>query len=670
MGLVLAAIAVLLVTGAAAVIASRWPKAALRIGAAGAVAAAALALNPALHALRGQEGASLAFPWAVPGGELALGLDPLSGFFLVPLLVLGAVCAIYGASYLRSYQGRRPLGPPACFFNLTLASMLLVLVARHALLFLVAWEVMTLASYLLITFDDADADIRRAGWVFLIAGHVGVAFLVALFLTLGRHAGGLSFAAFAAQPPLTGALGVLVFVLALLGFGVKAGLVPLHVWLPEAHAAAPSHVSALMSGILIKLGVYGILRTLSLIALAPWRGPILVGLGLGGGLLGISLALYQRDAKRTLAYSSIENVGVILLGLGIGFTGLSAGHAGVATLGIFGALLHLWNHVAMKGLLFLSAGSILHAVGGKDLERQGGLLRRMPWTGLAMIVGAVAIAGLPPLAGFASEWLMYVGLLEGGIGANSGTGLLAFLAAAGLATIGALAALCFVRLIGIALLGQPRSQAASDAHESGIGLVMPIFFLVLAMIAMAFGARALVPVIGPVATGIAGHPLDPGIASVRLGSITGLNVGLLVGIAATAGTLVVLVRRRRNRTRAIGDAIATWDCGYAAPNARMQYTARSFAELAGEHLLPPALRLHVLVRKPVSLFPTIGSFSSDTTDPVTRAGYEPFVDRWARRFARLRWLQQGALHAYLLYILVVVILALVWASARRWWWNP
>ena len=670
MSLVLAAIVVLLVTGGAAVVANGWPKIALGIGAAGAVAAAALAVNPALRALRGREVASLTLPWAVPGGELAVGLDPLSGFFLVPLLVLGAVCAVYGASYLRSYEGRRPLGPPACFFNVTLASMLLVLVARHGLLFLVAWEAMTLGSYLLITFDDADAEVRRAGWVFLIAGHVGVAFLIALFLTLGRHGGGLSFAAFAAQPPLTGALGVLVFALALLGFGVKAGLVPLHVWLPEAHAAAPSHVSALMSGILIKLGLYGILRTLSLVALTSWRGPILIGLGLGGGLLGISLALYQRDAKRTLAYSSIENVGVILLGLGIGFSGLSAGHMDVATLGIFGALLHLWNHVIMKGLMFLSVGSILHAVGGKDLERQGGLLRRMPWTGLAMIVGAVAIAGLPPLAGFVSEWLMYVGLLEGGVGAQSGTGLLAFLATAGLATIGALAALCFVRLIGIALLGQARSQAASDAHESGIGLVAPIFALALAVIAMAFGARALVPVIGPVASEIAGRSIDAGVASLRVGSITGLNIGLIVAAAAIAGAFVVLVRRRRNNTSGIGDPIDTWGCGYTAPTARMQYTARSFAELAGEHLLPPALRLRVLVRKPASLFPTTGSFASDTTDPVTRAAYEPFVDRWARRFARLRWLQQGALHAYLLYILVVVILALVWASARRWWWNP
>ena len=343
-----------------------------------------------------------------------------------------------------------------------------------------------------------------------------------------------------------------------------------------------------MSGILIKLGLYGILRTLSLVALAPWRGPILVGLGLVSGLLGISLALYQRDAKRTLAYSSIENVGVILLGLGIGFTGLSAGHASVATLGIFGALLHLWNHAVMKGLMFLSAGSILHAVGGKDLERLGGLLRRMPWTGLAMIVGAVAIAGLPPLAGFVSEWLMYVGLLEGGIGANSGTGLLAFLAATGLATIGALAALCFVRLVGIALLGQPRSQAASDAHESGVGLLAPVFSLALAVVAMAFGARALVPVIGPVADAIAGHSLDPRVASVRLGTIAGFNVGLLIAVAAIAAFFALLLRRRRKQTSA-GDAredrpIDTWDCGYAAPTARMQYTARSFAELAGEHL--------------------------------------------------------------------------------------
>jgi formate hydrogenlyase subunit 3/multisubunit Na+/H+ antiporter MnhD subunit len=662
----IAALAVLGGSGGLALVAGRRSRLALGLGAAGAIAAAALGLPPAVAALETSTAASCALPWRVPGGEVALGLDPLSAFFLVPLFVLGAICALYACSYMRGYEARR-VGPFACFFNLTLAAMVLVLIARHALLFIVAWETMTLASYLLVVFEDDDAQVRRAGWVYLIAGHVGVAFLVALFLTLGRHAGSLRFADLSAQPAASGWFGMAVFTLGLLSFGVKAGIVGLHVWLPEAHAAAPSHVSALMSGVLIKLGLYGILRTLSLLANAPWHGPLLIVLGLGGGLLGIALALYQRDLKRVLAYSSVENIGVMLLGLGLGLWGASRGHATVAALGIYGALLHLWNHVVMKGLMFLGAGSIVHGTGSRDLERMGGLLRRMPWTAIAMIVGAVAIAGLPPLAGFVSEWLVYVGLLQRGVGAPSGGGLLALAAVAVLASIGALAALCFVRLIGIALLGQPRSEAAGKAHESGAGVVVPIAALAAGVVVMAFGARAVLPLLGSVAAQIAHQPLDAHLATSALDSITNVNLLLVVATGAIAGVLVFLVRRRR-ATVVTKQTVGTWDCGYAAPTGRMQYTARSFSEIAGEHLLPPALRLRVAVTRPNDLFPQPGTLSSDASDPVTRSVYEPLIDRWARRFARLRWLQQGALHAYLVYILAVVLLALLWATARRWWW--
>ena len=661
---VLVAIAVLVGSGTLGLVTRRWPGFALAAGAAGAVIAAGLGLPPALGVLGGGASARLTFPWAVPAGELALGIDPLTAFFLVPLFVLAPLCAAYGFSYLRSHERRRALAPHALFLNVMVAAMAVVLVARHALLFLVAWEVMTLASYLLVTFEDEHAEARRAGWVYLVAAHLGVGFLVALFLILGRHAGSLGFAAFAGQSALSGPPALVVAALALLGFGVKAGVVPLHVWLPEAHAAAPSHVSALMSGMLIKLGVYGILRTLPLVALTSSRGPILMALGLGGALLGISLALYQRDIKRVLAYSSIENVGVILIGLGVGFWGLDAGHSSIAAAGICGALLHVWNHAAMKGLLFLAAGSLVHGAGSRDLERLGGLLRRMPGTGAAMIAGAVAIAGLPPLAGFASEWLIYMSLFEGGLAATSWAGLPVFLVAAGLAAVGALAVLCFVRLVGIALLGQGRSQAAREAHESDPGIVVPLLILALAVVALAFGAPALLRLVGPVAAQVAGPPLDVGVAISGVGWITTMNLVVLASIAAVAGVLVRLTRRRQ-----AGDAVAddTWGCGYAAPTARMQYSGRSFAELAGEHLLPPPLRLRLILRRPHSLFPKEAGLSSDTTDPVTRAAYEPFFDRWARRFFRLRWLQQGALHAYLFYILAIVLIALVWASGWRWW---
>jgi formate hydrogenlyase subunit 3/multisubunit Na+/H+ antiporter MnhD subunit len=654
-----AALAVLVGTGVLALCGGRRPRAAAGVAAGGAVVAAALGLGPAIEVLAGGASVMASTPWAMPPGALQIGIDPLTAFFLVPLLGMGALCGVYGFFYMRTYWDRRSAGPPAFFFNLMLASMVLVLLARGAVVLLVAWEVMTLASYVLVAFEHERAEARRAGWVYLIAGHVGVAFLVAFLLVLGRHAGGLGFAEYAARPA-AGAFGLLVFLLALVGFGVKAGIVPLHVWLPEAHAAAPSHVSALMSGVLIKLGLYGLLRTLTFVAPSRAPGPILLALGVIGGLLGISLALYQRDMKRALAYSSIENVGVMLIGFGLGCWGASNGHPRIAALGFCGGLLHLWNHALMKGLMFLGAGSVLHGAGSKDLERLGGLLRRMPWTGSAMILGAVAIAGLPPLNGFASEWLVYLGLLGGGSELASGAGLLFFVMTAALATIGVLASLCFVRLVGVALLGQARSEPAARAHESPVGMVGPIVLLSVACGAMALVSRVLAPVLGRVASEVLGARVDIAPVASRLAGVARISGVLGIALAGTTAVLLLLVRGRRA-------ADDTWGCGYAAPTSRMQYTGRSFAEIMAEHLLPPMLRTRVTVKPPRGIFAEPAQMSSDSTDPVTRSVYEPFLGTWARRFARLRWLQQGSLHIYLVYILAAVTCVLGWVSLRRWW---
>jgi hydrogenase-4 component B len=659
----LAALAVLLGTAIIAWVAP-GPRLGRVVAAMGVVVAALLGLGPALAVLRGGAGWEVTVPWAMPLPSLRFGLDPLSAFFLLPLLGLGALCAVYGASYMGAFAPRRGLGPQAGFFNIAVAAMMAVLLARDGVVLLFAWEVMTIASYLLVTFEHERAEARRAGWVYLIAGHVGVACLLALILTLGRSAHTFGFAAFAASAPAGGALSTLVFALAALGFGVKAGVVPLHVWLPEAHAAAPSHVSALMSGVLVKLGLYGLLRFSTFLRPMAWWGPLLIVLGLGGGLLGISLAVYQRDLKRALAYSTVENVGIILLGLGIGFWGIAHHHPRVGALGLYGALLHVWNHAALKGLLFLSAGSVLHGAGGKDLERLGGLLRRMPWTGTLMILGAVGIAGLPPLNAFASEWLIYLGLLGGGIGALSGSSVLLFFVSAGLAMMGALATLCFVRLVGVALLGQPRGPAAEHAHESGRWMLGPMVILAGAAVLMSLGASRLVTLLALPAAQIGGPSIltQAGVAGAALRPIGAMGLALLGALLLGATVLGLMVRGRRA-------ADDTWGCGYLAPTARMQYTGRSFAEILAERLLPRSIRPRVAIERPAAIFAEPGSLSADTTDPLTRSAYEPLFDRWTGRFSRLRWLQQGILHVYLVYILVVVVAGLAWASARRWWWG-
>jgi formate hydrogenlyase subunit 3/multisubunit Na+/H+ antiporter MnhD subunit len=654
MGLVVLAVGILLASGLVALAASRAPRLASAIGAAGAVAGCAVGMVPALRALTHGPLTDLSRSWAVPGGELIAGLDPLSAFFLVPLLVLSALAAIYGRAYLAAYAGRKSLGPPAFFFNVLVVSMIGVVVARHALVFLVSWEVMTLSSYLLVVFDDEDPAVKRAGWVYLIAAHVGVACLFAMFLLLARASGDLAFAGFAGV-----ATPVLVLLLALVGFGVKAGIVPLHVWLPEAHAAAPSHVSALMSGVLIKMGIYGVLRVMTFLPPASWWGPTLIALGLGGALLGISLALYQRDLKRVLAYSSIENIGLILLGLGIGFWGASHGHARLAALGFAGGLLHVWNHTLMKGLMFLSAGSVLHGAGSKDLERLGGLMKRMPTTGALMVLGATAIAGIPPLNGFVGEWLMYLGLIEGGVHGGGAVSITMLLAVGVVALIGGLAALCFVRLVGIVLLGQPRSDAAAHAHESSAWMTVPMMLLGAASVVVAIVPDRLLPLLAPVASQLAPSTAE------ALGAVAGSTrpvafAAIAIWIALGALGVVLVVRTRR---RAAGP---TWGCGYAAPTVRMQYTGGSFAEIIADHLLPPPFRPRVTCKAPDAIFPTVGELSMETTDPLTRGVYEPFLARWAKRFARLRWLQQGILHVYILYIAVVLLVALGWMSLRTW----
>ncbi len=642
------AIAILAVSGVLALAATSRAALATRIAAFGAIAAACVGIPAALIAMYDGASFELQLAWPPPIGDLTLGLDPLSAFFLLPLLVLGAACSVYGAAYL---DPRRSLGVPSACFNLLLAAMLLVLVARNGIVLLVGWELMTLASYLLVTYEHEQAEIRRAGWVYLIAGHLGFACLIVVFVLLAGP-GGFDWVA-----GHSGSTATLVIVFSILGFGVKAGIVPMHVWLPEAHAAAPSHVSALMSGGMIKLGIYGILRMLTLVRVPHWVGPTLATLGVLSAVAGIAMGMYQRDLKRTLAYSSIENIGVIFLGLGLGLFGVSEGRPVIAAFGLFGGLLHIWSHVLMKGTLFLGAGSVLHATGTRDVEHHGGLLARMPRTGLVLMLGAAAITALPPLAGFASEWLVYLGLLEGGVH-TSQTGLWMMLGVAALALVGVLATFCFVRAIGLALLGQPRSPEAAKAHESSRGLLAPMGLLALGVVAMPFVAWLAIPLLDSVADQIAGVPIDTERVVSSLQTIA--IVSGVIWAAFGLGYLVLAVRARRRR------ADDTWGCGYLAPTSRMQYTSGSFSE-AAHILLPRLLRPRVAIRKPTETFPAPGELTSDRRDPFTRSGYEPAFDQLTRRAGRLRWVQQGLLHIYLLFIVATVVVGLAYVSFYDGW---
>jgi hydrogenase-4 component B len=672
MDLLLVAVGLLAGSALAALLLGRNARLATGVGVLGAVAGSALGLVPALTALAGgrPEPASLVLPWlGTIQGSFSVELDALSAFFLVLVLVVCGLAAVYGGAYWLPYAGRKSLGAAWFFYNLLTASMVLIVVARNGVLFLIAWEAMAVTSYFLVTFESEKDSVRRAGWIYLIATHLGTAFLLALFVLLrapGRNT--LDFADFETAATRSVALANVLFLLALVGFGTKAGLVPLHVWLPEAHPAAPSHVSAVLSAVMIKMGIYGLLRTLSFLGPPqPWWGPGLLGVGLLGGVLGISLALYQRDLKRALAYSSIENIGLIVVGLGLGLWGWSAGHPLVAALGISGAMLHIWNHALMKGMMFLAAGSVLHGSGTKDIEHLGGLMKRMPVTGTVMVLGSVAIAALPPLNGFVSEWLLYLGLLRGGLGQLDGRGLTSLLCVGVLAIIGGLAAICFVRLAGIVLLGSGRTTAPAHAHEANRQMTAPMVILAALCVGVALFPGFVVGFMSGAINQVIGwyRPdqvlADLNAAQVAPATLGWMNLGLWVAIGLAAGLLALLCRRNGV---AEGD---TWGCGYARPTPRIQYTGRSFAEFLAEHLLPGFLRPRVRVEAPSGLFPKPGAFASTCPDPVEERVYEPFFKRWAERFARLWWLQHGKVYLYLMYLLVLVVLGLTWVYVRGRW---
>lgn len=646
--------------------ASRHARSACGIGASAAVLGSLLILASTLSVLHNGNPMALVVPWDAAHGRFLIELDSLGAVFLLPVAVLTIVCSIYGANYLFSYRDHKALGPPWFFFNLFVAGMSMVIVARTVLLFLVAWEVMSVAAFFLVTFDHTRENVRRAGWIYLIASQLGVAFLFAGFAALGSHAGSLEFAAFSSRK--IGAFGgSAVFVLGLIGFGTKIGLVPFHIWLPEAHPAAPSHVSAMMSGVMIKMGLYGFLRILTFLGEpGVWWGPTIAVVGMATAIIGIALALQQRDIKRVLAYSSIENMGLIAVSLGVGLWGQATSRPTVAALGIAGGLLHVWNHAAMKGLMFLAAGSVAHGAGTRDMERLGGLMKRMPWTGTALVAGAVAIAALPPLNGFTSKWLVYLALMDAGLKPGSDHGLIALLAVGMLAVVGTLAVVTFVRLTGIAMLGSPRSHEAAKAHESSPWMLTPIGLLLLLCVAMAifphFGIDLL--------SGARAQLLGPRLEAVETAwdqpwSVLhplGIFNAWLIGAIGLAG-LVYYWLLRRTPTGTAG----TWGCGYAKPSARMQYTGQSFAEQPTGSLLPGFLRPRIIQQRSEGLFPTGGKLASRQADPVSENIYEPVFARWGRWFSRLRFLQQGRLHLYLMYILLMVVLALTWVSLRTWW---
>ncbi len=629
------------------------------LGAGACIAGSTAGVLAAAGVLFGAGPIALSLPWAVPLGAFTLQADGLSAVFLLPAYVLFAAAALYGARYLEAWTGERRAAWSWLFFDLLMAAIVLVLSARNGVLFLVAWEVMSLTSYFLVVFEDERAEVRRAGWTYLVATHIGTAFLLVLFLLLG-HGGAPDFRA-----PYVAAGGVssgAMFLLGLVGFGTKAGLVPAHIWLPEAHPAAPSHVSAVLSGVMIETGIYGLLRVLLLLgAPAWWWGALLVLVGGVSALGGILAAGAQQDLKRLLAYSSIENVGVLALAIGVGLLGMSTGSAVTAVLGFAAALFHAVNHTLFKGLLFLGAGSIRHGAGTLELDRLGGLLRRMGDTGTTFLIGALAGVALPPLNGFASEFFLYSAGLALVTTIRAPYAWPGLLLVGVLALTGAVAAAVYAKAFGVAFLGRPRGAAAASAHEAPRAMRIPMHVLALLCVVLGvFPSLGMLVVVRPVLELTASLRAFKGDAVTLLFRLAWWPTRIAVALLVFGGVVGLLRRGLLHGRPQTEDE--TWGCGYegeAAP--RAQYTGSSLLDPLLSFFRPTLSSRRAEVVAPEGFHPEAASLASETPDLFRSRLYQPLFERIEGWLGRARGLQRGGTHLYLLYIFAALIVLLVLA---------
>ncbi len=661
---------------AASLLALRRERIANVVGFGSAVLGALCGIAAALQSLVSGE-AQTATPtelWTslVPYVELTVKLDALSAFFVLIVSTLGLALSLYSLGYAKGFFGRKSVGGLSFFYNAMLLATTLVFSASNAFFFLIAWEIMALTAYCLVSFEHEHDEARRAGVLYFVMSHLGTGCLILGFLLLFQASGGYGFDGFhALGERMSPGKRDAAFLLFLFGFGVKAGIVPLHPWLPAAHPVAPSNVSAFMSGVLIKTGIYGLTRVLFDFLGAPpmWWGVTVLTIGTVSAVLGVLYALMQHDLKRLLAYHSIENIGIILMGLGASLLFLHNGHPVLATLALIAGLYHTINHAMFKGLLFLGAGAVLHSTHTRDMEHMGGLAKRMPWTALFFLVGAVAISALPPLNGFVSEWLTYQSLLQG-FGTTTSLFRLMFpLAGAMLALTGALAAACFVKAFGITFLAQPRSEHAAKAHEASPTMLLGQAILTAVCVFLGLFPTVFMRVLDPVTQQLTSQSLADQLslanglvlagATPDGGTVSTLGIAIL-GLALLAVPFVLwLVFARGTKTR-LGP---TWDCGLQGLTPRMEYTATGFSKPI-RMIFKALFRPRREVQREYDYSPYFAKtlrFEAHVEEVFETRIYRPLNRAVLRLSRRMRALQAGSIQAYLIYIFVTLLLLLLFA---------
>ena len=681
MMLAYAAVVAALLSGAVAMAADRFPPA-LRIGSFSLLGVSgAAALGAGILALLSDSRNRAQLPFGLPWLSWHLRLDPLSGLFMAMVGISVIAVSLYGPGYVREFERgvhtphhapsdgapqpavHHSLAALGLFTGLFVAGMLAVLLADDAFVFMIAWEIMSVSSYLLVVYQHHNSTSRQAAFIYLLLAHAGALVILLAFGVLAGSAGSFTFAAMRTAH-LSPVWASVAFALALIGFGMKAGIVPLHVWLPEAHPAAPSHISALMSGVMIKVAIYGLIRfVFDLLGTPQWSwGLATLTIGTATALLAVLYAVQQNDFKRLLAYSSVENVGIIFMGLGLGMIFIATGHPTIGAVALLAALYHCLNHSVFKTLLFLGAGAVLYRTHERDLDRLGGLIRRMPHTALFMLIGCLAISGLPPLNGFVSEWLTLQAALQVSVLSSGVLRSIIPVAAALLALTTAIVTATFVKAYGVAFLGQARTRHVAHAREVSIGMRAAMALLALLCVALGVVPTLVIRLINPVTRNLL-H-LGPAGATVRgwlwltpvSPHVASYSAPLVV--AAMASTLLlayVLLHLRRRATR----RSQPWDCGFGGLNARMQYTSTAFSQPL-RRVFAPVWRTEEQVSLPAGSADQASGMRHQLhiTDWSWPALYQPvghLVLVAARRVGRI---QTGSIRVYLAYSFFTLLLLL------------
>ncbi|NUM55676.1 MAG: oxidoreductase [Candidatus Hydrogenedentes bacterium] len=649
MNMVLAALTLLVSGAAVSVVLSSWRKAALAAGLMSSVFACVAILAGALRTLTGENPLPAEIAWPLPLGTFRLVLDGLSAWFLLMIGTVGLCATVYSWGYYDGGKSKEYNRAYPLLFCVVLAALILTVAAGDALVFLIGWELTSLSAFFLVGLNDRDADSRYGAWTYLIAAHLGTAFgVLPLFALFISRTGSSDMALFPEAFTGADAVAAAAFALGVVGFGTKAGFFPFHVWLPLAHPVAPSPVSALMSGVVIKIGIYGLFRTVSWLPDLPAScGSALLFLSAITALLAILNALGQRDIKRMLAYSSVENIGIVGLGLSVAMLGRSLHVPLLVACGLSGALLHALNHSLFKGMLFLSAGAVLHGAGTGDIERLGGLSKYAPGTSLAFLTGSVAICALPPLNGFVSEFLIYKGLLHGSESLPLSYAGISAAAITVLALTGAIALLVFSKVFAVTFLGHPRDTSIR-MHKVPATMNAAMMFLAICCVAVVALPGAVATALG-VATqrysGLSDNPLQ---------DVGPYTVSPAIPLLVFAVIALILWGARRALPR--GGEAATWGCGYARPASAMQYTGSSYS-----WTLLSAFRQAV---RPQRRFPGLGSgcfpeparLETAQRDLALDNAYRPSFLRIERFFEKLWPLQHGRVQLYLVYIVATIFL--------------